>query len=80
MMFNSYISAPKVFDPAIPSIETMSFQVKRGDGNFFNFTNMNFSFSLRITEIIEQSKDNYYSSQVGGSDFGYSQLSRQQQL
>lgn len=80
MMFNSYISAPKIFDPPIPVLEKMRFQIKRGDGNYFNFTNIDFSFSLKITEIIEQSKENYYSSYTGSSNFGFMQQSREEQL
>lgn len=54
MLFDSFISAPKVFPDPIAQFKTIEFQMKRKDGYFFNFNNIDYSISLEITEIVEE--------------------------
>jgi hypothetical protein len=54
MIFNSFVSAPKEFDHPIPSISSLDLNIITSKGIRFNFNDIDFSLTLRITEIIEQ--------------------------
>lgn len=68
MMFNTFVSAPKEFNPPLASIDHIFFQVKRQDGFLYNFNNTDFSMSLSIIESIDRIRDSYISSQTGASE------------
>jgi hypothetical protein len=68
MMFDSYISAPKQFNPPLSSLKDLEFSVKRRDGYLFNFNNIDYSLSLRVTEITDRIADSSISSRTGVSD------------
>lgn len=68
MMFNSFISAPKEFNPPLASINGLSFEIRRQDGYLYNFNNTDFSMSLSIVESVDRIKNSYVSSQTGLSE------------
>lgn len=68
-MFNSFISEPKVFDNPVSRINNMRFRVVTPEGYLFNFNDINYSFTLRITELIDQLENSYISSRTGGNEF-----------
>lgn len=70
MAFNSYISVPMEFDHPIPVLDTLDFQVITSKGYPFNFNNTDYSFTLKITEIVNQPLGTYVSSQTGKSVYG----------
>jgi hypothetical protein len=65
MMFDNFISAPKEFNPPVASIDKFQFQVRRGDGFLYNFNDIDFSFSISITESVDKIKNTYISSHTG---------------
>ena len=69
LMFNSYISEAKVFDNPISKIDTMRFRVITPGGYPFNFNGINYSFTLRITELVNQLDDSFVSSRTGSNEF-----------
>lgn len=69
LMFNSYISEPKMFDNPIAKIDTMRFRVITPGGYPFNFNGINYSFTLRITELVNQLDDSFVSSRTGTNEF-----------
>jgi hypothetical protein len=68
LVFDSFISAPKIFNPPLAIIKEMEFQVLRKDGYGFNFNNMNYSVSLEIIEIVDQIQETGLSGRTGTSD------------
>lgn len=68
MVFDSFISAPKIFNPPISTIKELEFEVKRKDGYLFNFNNMDYSVSIEIIEIVDQIVDTGLSGRTGTSD------------
>lgn len=69
LMFNSYISEPKMFDNPIAKIDTMRFRVITPGGFPFNFNGINYSFTLRISELVNQLDDSFISSRTGTNEF-----------
>lgn len=70
MAFNSYVSVPMEFDHPVPVMDTLDFQMITSKGNLFNFNNTDYSFTLKITEIVNQPLNTYISSQTGKSVYG----------
>jgi hypothetical protein len=68
LVFDSFISAPKIFNPPIATIKELQFEMKRKDGYLFNFNNMNYSISIEIVEIVDQIHDTGLSGRTGTSD------------
>jgi hypothetical protein len=53
MMFNTFISSPATFDAPIAYLDSVYFRVLRKDGYLYNFNDINWSFSLEITEVVD---------------------------
>lgn len=53
MVFNSFISAPKVFDPPVPKIDVLTFEMVTSKGYHFNFNDIDWSFSLEVIEVLD---------------------------
>lgn len=69
LMFNSYISEAKVFDNPISKIDTMRIRVITPGGYPFNFKGINYSFTIRITELVNQLDESFVSSRTGTNEF-----------
>ncbi len=67
-IFDSFISAPKIFNPPLAVLSNIRLTVKRRDGYLFNFHNTDYSLSLEITEIVDQIKETGMSGRTGSSD------------
>jgi hypothetical protein len=68
MMFNTFVSVPKEFNPPLGSLKDISFEMKRSDGILFNFNDIDYSMSLRIVEITDRIMDTEISATTGTSD------------
>ena len=68
MLFDSFVSVPKIFNPPLSSLKDISFKMKRSDGILFNFNDIDYSMSLKIIEIVDRIVDTEMSSVTGASD------------
>lgn len=68
VIYNSFISAPKIFNPPLGSLASIHIAMKRRDGYLFDFHNIDYSLSLEITEIVDQIKETGLSGRTGTSD------------
>jgi hypothetical protein len=68
MLFNTFVSVPKEFNPPLRSLKEIKLEIKRSDGILFNFNDMDYSVSLRVVEIIDRIVDTEFSSTTGTSD------------
>lgn len=48
--YDGFITSPTYFDPPVTKLPSMNFQMVNRDGFLFNFKNVDYSFSLRISE------------------------------
>jgi len=62
MVFNGFVSAPKVFNEPVAQLDTLTITIIDKNGFPFNFTDINYSFSLEITEVVESLKNTGLSS------------------
>lgn len=69
LMFNSFVSEAKVFDNPIATINEMRFKILTPEGFLFNFNDIDYSFTLRITELVDQLENAYISSRTGTTEF-----------
>lgn len=65
----SFLSNPKVFD-AVPlnQLNELEFSVKNYDGSFYEFNDLDYSFVLEITEVIDTTEGFNISSKRGIAD------------
>lgn len=68
IIFDSFIAAPKIFNPPLAVLSNIKLTMKRKDGYLFNFHNTDYSLSLEITEIVDQIKETGLSGRTGSSD------------
>lgn len=68
MLFDTFITVPKEFNPPLRSLKDLKLEMKRSDGILFNFKDMDYSCSLRIVEVIDRIIDTEFSSATGTSD------------
>lgn len=73
--FNTFISAPAVFDSPIPYLDSIAFKVLMTNGYLFNFNDIDFSFSLEIVEIVDSLNITNLSSRNADQLNGESQTS-----
>lgn len=54
ILFNTFISNPKVFDEGLlPRLSTLEFSVRNANNVLFDFNDIDFSFTLEITEVLD---------------------------
>ena len=68
IVFDSFITSPKIFNPPINSIKDIELSVKRKDGVLFDFINLDYSISIEFTEIVDQIQQSAISGRTGASD------------
>lgn len=70
IIFNSYISSPKIFDKALyPKLTELQFTVQRQDSEKYDFFGRDYSFGLEISEIIDEISGSSYSARRGTKEF-----------
>lgn len=75
LMFNTFLSNSKVYEEApLDTLTEMQFQIKNNDNTFYNFNDIDYSFSLEITEYIDILLDSSYSTQRGVIDVSSSDI------
>jgi hypothetical protein len=67
MNYNTFISAPKIYNPPLATFNELEIFVKRKDNVLYNFHNIDFSFSLKVTYNVDILENSYISSGVGKS-------------
>jgi len=67
MIFNSFISAPKIFNPPLSSMREIQLDVIRKDGYPYNMQDSNYSLSMSIIESVDRIKTTGVPSRTGES-------------
>ena len=68
-MVFSYLSNPKVFDTVpLDKLEDLEFSIVNHDGSLYEFNDLDYSFTLEITEVIDISDNFNLSSKRGITD------------
>lgn len=66
VIFDAYLSNPKIFDDgSLPTLSELEFNVKLFDGTYYDFNDLNFSFTLEITEMVDYIENTNISSRRG---------------
>jgi len=63
--YNSFVSTAKIFSEPLSKLSSLLFKFYDFNGYLFNFNQLNHSFSLEITEKLEESKNKGISSRTG---------------
>jgi hypothetical protein len=70
MIFNQYNSTPKVFEESLlPELNELSFSIVNYNNTLYDFNDLDYSFTLEITEIVEQLPETNVSARTGGNNF-----------
>ena len=70
LMFNTFLSNSKIFEETpLATLNELFFQVKNNDGTFYNFNDIDYSFSLEIIEYVDILENTGFSSRRGMIDF-----------
>ena len=56
IIYNSFVNSPIEFDKPIPTISDITIKVTDSKGNMVDFENTDFSFTIRIYELISKPK------------------------
>jgi len=56
IIYNSFVNSPIEFDVPIPTVSELNIKITDSKGNIINFENTNFSFTIRIYELISKPK------------------------
>jgi len=67
VIYNSFITQPKIFDPPLGSLSKIDFQVKIHDNIFYDFLGLDYSFTLLITEAVDIMASSSFSSRRGNN-------------
>lgn len=68
MIFNQYNSNPKIFEESLlPELNELHFSVVNYNNTLYDFNDLDYSFTLEITEIVEQLPETNVSARTGGS-------------
>lgn len=66
VIFDSFLSNPKLFDEgSLPTLDSLEFSVTLHDGTFYDFNDLDFSFTLEITEYVDYLENTNLSSRRG---------------
>lgn len=66
VIFDAYLSNPKIFDDgSLPNLSDLEFSVKLFDGTLYDFTDLNYSFTLEIVEMVDYIENTNISSRRG---------------
>jgi hypothetical protein len=69
MLFNSFISEAKIFENPIAKIDTLRFKIVTASGFQFDFNDINWSLTLKVTELVDQVKESGVNSRTGSNEF-----------
>ncbi len=56
VLFNTFVSNPKIFEDPLPRLESLFFEVKIYDGSYYDFQGIDYSFTLAIYEELTEIK------------------------
>lgn len=69
MVYNSFISAPKIFQSPLSKIDTLHFKMLTSKGYPFNFNDINWSFSLEVIELVDSLINSEFSSRSNNTEY-----------
>jgi hypothetical protein len=73
VIFNDFLAEPKLFlDAPLANLTKLKFQVKYFDGSFYEFNDLDWSFALRIVELVDANDQFNMSSRRGVIDYSSS--------
>lgn len=67
VIFDSFISAPKIFNPPLSFLKEIELEVKRKDGVPFDLGNIDYSLTISIIESVDRIKTSGVSARTGRS-------------
>lgn len=66
VIFNEFNSNPKIFEESLfPELNELEFSVVNYNNSLYDFTDLDYSFTLEITEIVEELPETNISSRTG---------------
>ena len=65
VLFNTAISAPKIFNDPLPELRELEFMFYSPDGSLYDFSGLDHSFTLAIETLIETPEETNISSRSG---------------
>lgn len=69
MIFNEFNSSPKIFEESpLPVLNELEFSVKTHSDTLYDFNDLDYSFALEITEIVEQLEESNISSRTKNAE------------
>lgn len=70
VIFNDFLAEPKLFlDAPLANLTKLKFQVKYFNGSLYEFNDLDFSFALRIVELVDVNEQFNMSSRRGVIDY-----------
>lgn len=69
MVYNSFITAPKIFQSPLSKIDTLHFKMLTSKGYPFNFNDINWSFSLEVVELVDSLINSEFSSRSNNTEY-----------
>jgi hypothetical protein len=73
VIFNDFLAEPKLFlEAPLSNLTTLKFQVKYFDGSFYEFNDLDWSFAMRIVELVDATDQFNMSSKRGVIDYSSS--------
>jgi hypothetical protein len=69
MVYNSFITAPKIFQSPLSKIDTLRFKMLTSKGYPFNFNDINWSFSLEVIELVDSLINSEFSSRSNNTEY-----------
>lgn len=69
VIFNQFNSNPKIFEESLlPELNELEFSIVNYNNTLYDFNDLDYSFTLEITEIVEQLPETNVSARTGGSN------------
>jgi hypothetical protein len=69
VIFNQFNSNPKIFEESLlPELNELQFSVVNYNNTLYDFNDLDYSFTLEITEIVEQLPETNVSARTGTSN------------
>lgn len=65
ILYNTYVSAPKIYTEPLPELHELDFEFYSPDGSLYDFSGLNHSFTLEVVTLIEMPPGTHISSRTG---------------
>ena len=65
ILYNTFVSAPKIYIEPLPELHELDFEFYSPDGSLYDFSGLDHSFTLELTTLIEMPSGTNISSRTG---------------